>query len=319
MKGVLHSMILTKLKIASVLALTVAMVGMVAVVFAHPGEGAKQSAEKTAATRTVVVPQAKPDAVAEESKKLQGTWDFATLEIGGQALPEAIFKTSYISVRGQNFTSVTGQTVYKGSYRLDVTKNPRTIDLIFTDGPEKGNTSPGIYELNGDHWKLCLDVGNKARPREFSSKAGGHALETLTRRPAQAVLDDSKADEIKKAMARLEGQWSMVSGEINGQAMPKEMTAGARRVAKDGETSVTVNGQIFMKAKYTVDPLKKPMTIDYTMTDGPSKGKTQQGIYAVDGDTVKFCFASPGQDRPTDFTSSAGSNRTLSVWKRMEK
>lgn len=111
----------------------------------------------------------------------------------------------------------------------------------------------------------------------------------------------------------------MVSGEINGQAMPSQMTANAKRVAKDGETSVTINGQLFMKAKYTVDPSKKPKTIDYTMTGGPSKGKTQLGICESEGDTVKFCFASPGQDRPTDFKSPAGSNWTLSVWKREKR
>jgi uncharacterized protein (TIGR03067 family) len=46
-------------------------------------------------------------------------------------------------------------------------------------------------------------------------------------------------------------------------------------------------------------------TIDYTMTDGLTKGKTQLGIYELDKDTVKFCFASPGQDRPGDFSEGA--------------
>ena len=126
-------------------------------------------------------------------------------------------------------------------------------------------------------------------------------------------------DAVKKEMARLEGEWSMVSGEIDGQPMPEEFRKGARRVAKDGETTVMIAGQLFMKAKFTVDPAKKPKQIDYAMTGGPTKGRTQLGIYEFGEDTVKFCFAAAGKDRPADFTAREGSGRTLSVWKRDKK
>ena len=72
-----------------------------------------------------------------------------------------------------------------------------------------------------------------------------------------------------------------------------------------------------MRATYTTDPAKK--TIDLVNTIGPRKGKTQLGIYELDGDTVKFCFAGPGKDRPTEFTANDGSQRTLSAWKRDKK
>jgi uncharacterized protein (TIGR03067 family) len=130
---------------------------------------------------------------------------------------------------------------------------------------------------------------------------------------------DSAPEAIKKEMANLEGEWSMVSGERDGQALPEELVKGARRVAKAGETTVTVGGQQFLKAKFTVDPSKKPKAIDYTLSDGPNKGKTQLGIYELDGDTVKFCFAAPGKDRPKEFKTVADSGLTLSVWKRDRK
>ena len=131
-----------------------------------------------------------------------------------------------------------------------------------------------------------------------------------------AYGDDSA---VKKEMAQLEGAWSMVSGEANGQSLPEEYVKDGKRVAKDGVTTITIGGEIFVKAKFSIDPTKKPKAIEYTMTVGPTKGKTHLGIYELDGDTVKFCFAAPGKDRPTEFTAKEGSGWTLSVWKRDKK
>lgn len=133
------------------------------------------------------------------------------------------------------------------------------------------------------------------------------------------VAADSPEEVVKKEMARLEGEWLMVSGENDGQPMPEEFRKSAKRVAKDGETTVMIAGQLFMKAKFTVDPSKKPKHVDYVMTGGLTKGKTQLGIYELDGDTVKFCFSSPGKERPPDFSTKEGSGRVLSVWKRATK
>jgi uncharacterized protein (TIGR03067 family) len=127
------------------------------------------------------------------------------------------------------------------------------------------------------------------------------------------------SDEVKKEMALLEGEWSMVSGEANGQAVPEDIVKTGKRVAKDGETFVKFGEQTLFKAKFTIDPSKKPKTIDYSMTEGTTKGKTHLGIYELEGDTVKFCFAAPDKDRPKEFTAKEGSNHTYSVWKRVKK
>jgi len=121
---------------------------------------------------------------------------------------------------------------------------------------------------------------------------------------------------IKKDLAQLQGEWSMVSGSADGQPMPEEMLKEMKRVCRGKETTTTMGGRMFLKATITIDPSKKPKTIDYEMTDGFTKGKKQLGIYEVEGDTFKSCFGKPGAERPTDFTSKPGDGRTLSVWKR---
>lgn len=123
---------------------------------------------------------------------------------------------------------------------------------------------------------------------------------------------DSEA--IKKEMAQLQGEWSMVSGSADGQPMPEAMRTQMRRVCKGDEVTVRMGDQMFLKAKITIDPTKKPKTIDYEMTDGVTKGRKQSGIYELEGYTFKSCFTKPGADRPTDF--KPGEGRTVSVWKR---
>lgn len=136
---------------------------------------------------------------------------------------------------------------------------------------------------------------------------------------ALAALSSAWADDkeaVKKDLVLLQGEWSMLSGSADGQPMPEEMRKQMKRVCKGDETTTTMAGQLFLKAKITIDPSKNPKTIDYDMSDGFTKGKKQLGIYEVDAETFKSCFAKPGAERPADFTSTAGDGRTVSVWKR---
>jgi uncharacterized protein (TIGR03067 family) len=123
-------------------------------------------------------------------------------------------------------------------------------------------------------------------------------------------------DAVKKDMALLQGEWSMVSGSADGRQMPEETRKQMKRVCKGDEATTTMGGQMFMKAKITIDPSKKPKAIDYDMIEGFTKGQKQLGIYEVTEDTFKSCFAKPGAERPTDFTSKPGDGRTSSIWKR---
>jgi len=135
---------------------------------------------------------------------------------------------------------------------------------------------------------------------------------------AAATLAPVRAEEneaVKKDLAQLQGEWSMVSGSADGQPMPEPMRKQMKRTCKGDETTTTSAGNVFFKARITIDPSKKPKTIDYVMTDGFTKGKKQLGIYEVEGDTFRSCFGKPGAERPTDFTSKPGDGRTLSVWK----
>jgi uncharacterized protein (TIGR03067 family) len=129
------------------------------------------------------------------------------------------------------------------------------------------------------------------------------------------TLANAADDEaVKKDLAQLQGEWIMVSASADGQPMQDEMVKQMKRVCKGDEITVTMQGQVFLKAKITLDPSKKPKTIDYEMTEGYTKGKKQLGLYEINGDTFKACFNAPGAERPTEL--KAGGGLTYSEWKR---
>lgn len=62
----------------------------------------------------------------------------------------------------------------KGSFKLDPTKKPKTIDMTFPaalDAKEDQKVL-GIYELEGDTLRLCYGPDRGKRPTELNSKAG---------------------------------------------------------------------------------------------------------------------------------------------------
>jgi uncharacterized protein (TIGR03067 family) len=119
---------------------------------------------------------------SDDLEKLQGSWAFVSLEVEGSKLPDAMLSGSKIIIKGENFKSISAGITYEGKIKIDRNSTPKTLDLIFTEGPEKGRTSTGIYELDGDNLKICLSLAGSTRPTEFASKPGsGFAFETLKR------------------------------------------------------------------------------------------------------------------------------------------
>jgi uncharacterized protein (TIGR03067 family) len=112
----------------------------------------------------------------------------------------------------------------------------------------------------------------------------------------------------------------LVSGERDGKEFSEEEIK---------QTKLIIQGNTFRIPKsdvgtsqegtFQIDPTKKPKWTDSTATSGPDKGKTWQGIYDLEGDVQKVCFAPPGKERPKEFSSKSGSGHLIQVWKREKK
>lgn len=139
-------------------------------------------------------------------------------------------------------------------------------------------------------------------------------LVTLT---AIASADDAKDEAIKKDRKLIEGTWRIVTLEINGNKSSDEDAKKLSVVnSPDGVWSLLSEGKEVAKGTNSFDPSKKPKTIDFTITEGGGKGNMHLGIYELGEKSRKLCFAPSGKDRPTEFTSTPGSEHILVTFQR---
>jgi uncharacterized protein (TIGR03067 family) len=108
----------------------------------------------------------------KESAALQGTWLPTMAEFVGQPFPDEIRKQMKLVVKDDKYTVTVGQAVDKGTVKLMPSAKPKAMDIIGTDGPNKGKTFLAIYERDGDTLRVCYDLSGKNRPTEFKTKAG---------------------------------------------------------------------------------------------------------------------------------------------------
>lgn len=256
----------------------------------------------------------------EALRAIEGIWRFLTLEIEGNAMPPGTMDQAMLQIHGNRFTMTSPEAVYEGWCHLDVEASPATIDIHFTDGPEKGNSSFGIYELVSEDLKICLGFTGIPRPNAFATAPGtGLALETL-RRGAPAIetapeVDPASFSVLTPESERLQGEWSAVSLENDGMIVPDSMLASAKRTSQGTETKAILNGQTIIHALTRIDPTHDPIWIDYLSLRKSDKDQIRYGIMKWEGDQVTFCFAKPGKPRPEVFAAPAGSGFTLSTWK----
>jgi uncharacterized protein (TIGR03067 family) len=132
--------------------------------------------------RSKTVVSAKAKAIEEELKRFTATWRFVEEEFEGEKIPEKVFQKDTLVLKGKQFASYVAGKLVHGEIKIDPLAKPKTIDIIFTEGPGKGHSQKGIYELDGDTQKFCIAMPGKPRPTEFVAKPdSGHILQILRR------------------------------------------------------------------------------------------------------------------------------------------
>jgi uncharacterized protein (TIGR03067 family) len=82
--------------------------------------------------------------------KLKGTWTVVSIEEGGKKQPEEQYKGMSLTFDGDKVTFKHGNDTKMGTFKIDAGQKPAHLDLVPSDGPEKGKTMKMILEVDGD-------------------------------------------------------------------------------------------------------------------------------------------------------------------------
>jgi uncharacterized protein (TIGR03067 family) len=125
---------------------------------------------------------------------------------------------------------------------------------------------------------------------------------------------DSKPDSKKEDKDLIQGSWTLVSGEKDGEQPPEEIKMLKITFKDDKITAATSKDT--HEGKFKLDPTKKPRQLSLSMSIN-GQDKEIPGIYELDGDNLKLCIPDgDGSDAPKEFTGKQGSKQVLLVLKR---
>jgi uncharacterized protein (TIGR03067 family) len=113
---------------------------------------------------------ARPDAVARELERLEGTWEVRFIEADGQKVPPDVYKDFKLIFKGSSFATVRDGEQRQGSIRIDPLKKPATMDILLERGPDSGKVQLAIYALEGDSLRICGAQPGLDRPRDFETR-----------------------------------------------------------------------------------------------------------------------------------------------------
>jgi uncharacterized protein (TIGR03067 family) len=129
-------------------------------------------------------------------------------------------------------------------------------------------------------------------------------------------------DEAKKDLALMQGTWTVIDGQVDGQVLDPADKKKAKVIIKADR--ISISGVLDYPASTAVklNPTKTPKEIDLLPQAAPLKGKVSLGIYAVEENSLKLCLNvyttdnDRGEQRPADFVARTGSSRVVLVLKK---
>ncbi len=141
-----------------------------------------------------VDPASCPKGIEHELKRLQGSWKQIGYERDGMVNPldERDWEPR-TTFTGEEFvvTLADGTIPIKGTYRIDPTQNPKSVDWTDTIGEDAGKTLLAIYSLQGDRFTFCAAYPGLERPTEFRTRPG-QVLRTFQREVQASNTDGAQ-------------------------------------------------------------------------------------------------------------------------------
>ncbi|QVL32642.1 TIGR03067 domain-containing protein [Telmatocola sphagniphila] len=115
------------------------------------------------------------------------------------------------------------------------------------------------------------------------------------------------------------GDWKITEGTKMGEKSEEKALLGKIVISKDLiQIFGTDNSKAEHEMSYKLDTKTMPVTITLTGKEGPAKDTTTEGIVEVSSDTLKLCYAFPGEKKPSEFGSKKDSKNFYFILKKQK-
>jgi len=160
---------------------------------------------------------------------------------------------------------------------------------------------------------ICMVVACTCRADE-TKPAAQSKPSTASKPKAESDRSAARAD-----LKALQGTWERVAMELEGKPAPDNLITGWSATYEDDRLTLRHPGGVYRHSIVTLDPDRTPKATNTWDLEGQFADQTVPGIYELNGDIAKFCFARPGQKRPTEFTTKKGTGFVYFEYSRKKK
>jgi uncharacterized protein (TIGR03067 family) len=182
---------------------------------------------------------------------------------------------------------------------------------------------PALRIMEEEYYKISkimknldnYNYGMTAEEKEASLNFLNNSLKpTIDKLKKEAGIPISKPETSNSDLTELLGTWQVTYVEDGGQITTEEEMKNIQIVFTKETMTFHIAGKT-STSTYKLDPTTSPKSIDTTEFE-----KTKIGIYDLQGDTLRICFAKKSKERPTKFDSQPNSaNSIITVLKRVAK
>jgi len=111
----------------------------------------------------------------EVGKEFQGKWTVTEIQSTDATLTADQLNNFGVTIDGAKMQWQIGDGMRKAKISfLDTKSSPKVIDIESLEGDQDGTVFEGIYEIDGDTLRMCLNLSTsmKQRPSEFTVPTG---------------------------------------------------------------------------------------------------------------------------------------------------
>jgi uncharacterized protein (TIGR03067 family) len=123
------------------------------------------------------------DTKKDDAEAIKGKWKAVSISMGGEPQADELVKNFTLNFESKDYTNSVGDMVEEGSYSIDSTKSPKTIDFDIKKGPDEGKKQLGVYKLDGDKLTFVVSAaGSTDRPKSLTVEKGSELFEFVLER-----------------------------------------------------------------------------------------------------------------------------------------